>query len=167
MMKQYVFPILALTAAGSVQGAIPSSMTILGARPDIILVVLIVFSLQFEPAVGAVLGFAAGLLHGSLVGTSITGFIVTRTLTGFLAGVASTRVFSDNPYVPALTTAWLTAFCEIIFMLANPPTALLLALRTLVGECIYNVILTLVIYWFMRNARTKHKIKLADARAKF
>jgi len=166
-MTQYVFPLLALIAAGAVQGAIPPALTILGARPDIILVVLIVYSLQFEPAVGAVLGFAAGVLHGSLVGMSITGFVVTRTLTGFVAGLVTTRVFSDHPMVPALAVAWLTAFCEIIFLLANPPPAVFVALRTLLGECIYNVILSLVIHWFMRNARTKQRIKLADARAKF
>ncbi len=66
---------------------------------------------------GRALGFIAGLMHGSLVGFSLGSFIVTRTITGFLAGLVTTRLFSENPLVPALSAVWLTVVCEALFLL--------------------------------------------------
>jgi rod shape-determining protein MreD len=163
-VSRYIWPAISLIAAASIQGNLPSGMSLLGAKPDLVLVVLIAYSLAADPIVGAGIGFIAGLVHGAAVGLSLGSFIVTRTITGFLAGFATTRLFSENPVVPVFSAVWLTAVCEGLFLLANPRMALVPAARVTLGECIYNAALTLLLYWLLRSLETRRKIRLADAR---
>lgn len=161
---RYLWPIVTLIVAAGLQGNLPHAISIMGAKPDLILVVLISYSLAADPVVGATLGFIAGLIHGSFVGLSLGSFMVTRTITGFLAGLVNTRVFSDNPVVPMLSAVWLTFVCDGLFLLGNPPVNLGLAVRRLIGECIANGIATLFVYYLMRHLEVRRKIKLANAR---
>ena len=163
-MRRYFWPVVSLFVAAGIQGNLPASVSILGGKPDLILVVLIAYSLSGDPGFGAMLGFFAGLVHGTAVGMSLGSFIVTRTLTGFLAGLTTTRVFGENPLVPTLSAAWLTLVCEGIFVLANPTASFTAALRTILGEAISNALLTLIVSWVLRGFETRRKIKLANAR---
>lgn len=161
---RYVGPIVVLIAAAGLQGNLPPAVSILGAKPDVVLVVLVSYSLAASPEFGAFLGFVAGLLHGSLVGFSLGSFIVTRTITGFLASFVTTRLFSENPLVPVLSAVWLTTVCEALFLLFNPRPEIAIAFRKVIGECISNAILTLVVFYVLRSLDTRRKIKLANAR---
>jgi len=163
-MRKYAAPIISFLVAAGIQGNLPAGMSLMGARPDLVLVVLIAYSLAADPLAGAALGFAAGLVHGSAVGLSVGSFVVTRTLTGFLAGLATTRLFTDNPVVPVFSTAWLTAVCEGLFLVANPRVPLGHAGRVVLGECVYNAGLALLLYCFLRMLETRRKIRLANAR---
>ncbi len=163
-MKRFLLPIFGLILAAGVQGNFPNSLTILGAKPDLILVVLIAYALAEDLIFGAMLGFVAGLIHGSVVGLNMGSFILTRTITGFLAGIVTTRLFSENYFVPVISAAWLTLVCEGLFILANPRIGLFAAARMLIGECIYNAIFTLIIYCVLKNFYNRHKVRLANAR---
>lgn len=161
---RYLWPIVTLIAAAGLQGNLPSAISIWGAKPDLILVVLVSYSLAADPVFGASLGFVAGLLHGCYSGMSLGSFIVTRTITGFLAGLVTTRLFSGNPLVPALSAIWLTVVCEVLFLIGNPPQSLGLGIRKVAGECLNNAIFTLFVYFALRHLDTRRKIKLANAR---
>ena len=161
---RYFWPIVILVGAAGLQGNLPNAISIWGAKPDLVLVILVSYSLAADPAFGAMLGFIAGLLQGSLVGVSLGSFIVTRTITGFLAGLVTTRLFSENPLVPALSAIWLTVVCEVLFLLGNPPPNVSIATRKLAGECIGNALFTLFVYYAKRHMDTRRKIKLANAR---
>jgi rod shape-determining protein MreD len=161
---KYFWPVLAIIAAAASQGSLPSWLSILGGRPDLVLVVLVAFALAAEPEFGAALGFIAGLAQGSAVGMSLGSFIVTRTITGFLAGFVNTRLFRDNPIVPTIAAVWLTAVCEGLFLLANPRAQFFMAVRVVLGECILNAMFTLVLCLILRQFDTRRRIKLADAR---
>lgn len=161
---RYFWPVVTLIVAAGLQGNLPHALSIWGGTPDLVLVVLISCSLAADPAFGAGLGFVAGLVHGSFVGFSLGSFIVTRTATGFLAGLVTTRLFSENPLVPAISAVWLTVVCEALFLLGNPPLHLGVAIRAVVGESIGNAIFTLFVYYALRHLDTNRKIKLANAR---
>jgi len=161
---RYFWPVITLIAAAGLQGNLPAAISIWGAKPDLVLVVLISYSLAADPAFGAGLGFVAGLVHGSFVGFSLGSFIVTRTITGFLSGLVTARLFSENLLVPALSAVWLTVVCEVLFLLSNPRPDLGIALRKVAGECLSNAILTLLIQFALRHLDTHRKIKLANAR---
>lgn len=163
-MRKYFWPVLAVIAAVAIQGNLPAWLSILGGRPDLVLVVLIAFALAENPEFGAALGFFAGLMQGSAVGMSMGSFIVTRTITGFLAGFANTRVFRDNPIVPTVSAVWLTAVCEGLFLLANPRAELLTAVRIVIGECILNALFTLAVCLILMQFETRRRIRMADAR---
>lgn len=161
---RYVWPAIMLVIAAGLQGNLPSAISIMGAKPDLILVILISYSLAADPIFGAGLGFFAGLLHGSFVGFSFGSFMVTRTITGFLAGFVNTRLFSENPFVSVLSALWLTLVCEGLFLLGNPPIRIGPAVRKMIGECLANGIATLFVYYLIRQMETNRKIKLANAR---
>ncbi|NLN76977.1 MAG: rod shape-determining protein MreD [Armatimonadetes bacterium] len=161
---RYFWPIVTLIAAAGLQGNLPDFISIWGAKPDLIIVVLISYALAADPEFGAVLGFVAGLLQGRYVGLSMGSFIITRTITGFLSGLVTTRLFSENPLVPALSAVWLTVVCEVLFLLGNPQSDLIVVARKIAGECLGNAILTLLVYFTLRNLDIRRKIKLANAR---
>ncbi|MCE5324248.1 rod shape-determining protein MreD [bacterium] len=163
-MKRYFWAIIMLIIASAIQGNLPGWMTVFGAKPDLVLIVLIIYALSADPDFGAVLGFIAGLIQGSVVGLSLGSFIVTRTITGFLAGIVHTRLFSENPIVPMLSAVWLTLVCEGMFLLANPKPSFPNTIRTLLGECILNAIFAFLLYVFLRHLDTRRKIRLANAR---
>lgn len=166
-MNRYFWPILSLLVAAGLQGNLPARLELLGAKPDLILVVLVAYSLSAGVEFGAFLGFVAGLIHGSAVGVGVGSFIVTRTIVGLLAGLATARLFSDSPIVTAASTVALTLACELMFLLANPRPLMGSALVSIVGECVWNVLLALVFYSFARRLRTRRKIRLAIERARF
>ena len=166
-MKEKALPILCLLAAAGLQANLPAGFHILGSGPDLVLVVLIAFSLAADTNAGLLLGFSAGLIEGSVVGASLGSFIVTRTIVGFAAGVSTTTFFSVNPIVSILSTGWLTLACEFLFVLANPAASLFVAARRIAGECIWNSLLSLILVIILRYFRTRRKIRLADEIAIF
>ncbi len=163
-MKRYVWPIICLLVAAGVQGNLPACISIMGAMPDLVLVVLICFALAEDPEFGATLGFVAGLIQGSVVGMGTGSLIVTRTITGFAAGMVSTRLFSANPIVPAFSVMWLTVMCGALFQLVNPRLAGPRAAEVIAGQCIQNVIFTFVIYTVIQFLETRRKNRIINSR---
>ncbi len=163
-MMAYLWPIGSLIVAAGLQGNLPGAVSLWGAKPDLILVVLIAYALAADLVFGATLGFIAGLIHGSAVGLAMGSFIVTRTITGFLAGLVTARLFSENPAVPVVSAIWLTLVTEGLFLLANPRPGFGAVIRELAGECILNAALTLLLYWAMRHLEGRRKLKLVNAR---
>lgn len=161
---KYVWPVISLFVAAALQANLPGFISLWGAKPDLVLVVLIAYSLADDLEFGAALGFIAGLIQGSAVGLAMGSFIVTRTITGFLAGLVTTRLFSDNPIVPMLSAMWLTLVAEGMFLLANPRAGFALTTRKLGGECVLNALLTLLLYLTMRHIEGRRKIRLVNAR---
>ncbi len=163
-MKRYIRPVICLLVAAGVQGSLPGCISIMGAMPDLVLVVLICFSLAEDPAFGAALGFVAGLIQGSVVGMGMGSLIVTRTITGFAAGLVSTRLFSANAIVPAFSVMWLTVMCGALFQLVNPRLAGPQAVGIVAGQCIHNVIFTFVIYTVIQFLETGRKNRIINSR---
>ena len=163
-MQRLGLPILLVLVASAVQGDLPPWLVLKGGRPDFVLVVLIATALTLDPVSGAVLGFIAGMVHGSIVGYSLGSFVVSRTVIGFLAGSVTIRLFSENPVVPVLAAGGLTFLGEAVFLLSNPTPDLLASLNVALAKSLFNSLLTLVAYWLLRWIEVRRKIKMAEAR---
>ena len=161
---RYVWPVICLLLAAGIQGNLPRSMSLFGAMPDLVLVVLIAYALSEDPEFGVTLGFIAGLIHGCSVGLTVGTFIATRAITGFIAGLVSTRLFSENALVAAFSAVWLTAVCGGLFQLFNPRLEIPKALGVIIGQCILNAIFTFVLYLAIRQFDDRRKNKLVNAR---
>lgn len=163
-MKRYLLPIACLFLAAGIQGNLPQSISIMGGMPDLVLVVIIAFSLAEDPSFGAFLGFVGGLIQGSAVGMGLGTLIATRTITGFLASLVSTRLFSENAIVPTLSALWLTAVCGGLFHLFNPRLPAPEAIGVVAGQSIHNVIFTFLIYTMLQQFETRRRNKLINSR---
>lgn len=163
-MNRYVWPVICLVLATGVQGSLPRAISIFGAMPDLALAVLIAFALAEDPAFGATLGFIAGLIQGCSLGMGLGSFVVTRTITGFVAGLVSTRLFSQNTIVPTLSAAWLTALAGGLYQLFNPRLPVTAAICTVAGQSIQNAIFTFLISFILHTLDTRRKNKIINAR---
>lgn len=153
-----------LILAGALQGNIPSWMVIKGARPDLILVVLIAIALGLDPGDGAILGFLAGLIHGSIVGVSLGSFIASCTIIGFAAGFVTIRMFSENPIVPVIVAGVLTFAGEIMFLLTNPVAGFWSSINIVLFKTLYNSLFTLILFWIIRWIKVRKKIRMITDR---
>ncbi len=163
-MLRYVMPTLLLLVAGALQGNMPEWMMFKGARPDLLLVVVIALSLTFDPLSGAIIGFFAGLIHGSIVGVHLGSYIVSRAVIGFAAGSMTVRLFSDNALVPVVAAGGLTFAGELLFLIFNPIPNFVGSIKVLLAESLYNSLLALLTYWIIRRVQLARKIRMAAAR---
>jgi rod shape-determining protein MreD len=163
-MKEGVKVLFLMILAAALQGLYPSWLMISGVKPDLILVVLIWASLRGNPVSGALLGFAAGLIHGAVVGTRFAAFIGTRTMCGFLAGSVTVRLFGENPLVPALAAFGLTVATEFLFLALGPAGGLFASIRLVMIEAGYNAGLVIVMSVISSQLALRKRIRLAQAR---
>ena len=53
---------------------------------------------------------------------------------------------------------------EFMFLLANPTPDLLGAINTILAKSLYDSLLTIIVFWFLRWIEVRRKIKMASAR---
>lgn len=116
-MRGLLYAGMMLLAALLLQAAFFPSLAILGAHPDLVTLLVILFGLYWGPSTGALLGAVGGiavdLLTGHLVGLGA----VTRALVGWLAGLTGERFFSENFLVPVLAVLVGTIVEQFLFFL--------------------------------------------------
>ena len=139
--------IIALVLQSTVFTVIP----IFGAYPELVLLVVILFSLINGGVVGAKLGFAGGLLQDILFGRFIGLNAVIMMGVGFTAGVLSQRLYKENHVVPFLSVVlgtWAAQFLYLLgMMLFGFPVPLERTILLVVfGSGLYNGLRTLLMY---------------------
>ena len=73
---------LVIYLAGGLNQGLASKMTIWGATPDFLIIAIAVLGLLHEMRFALVIGFAAGLIQGAVIGSLMWQFVVTRMLLG-------------------------------------------------------------------------------------
>lgn len=156
-MKKPIVVVAVAIIAGALQSSVADRVAVFGSAPDFLIAATIAIGLVLDPALAAVFGFAAGMIHGSIVGLSLGGFITSRTLLGF--GVSSLRmwVFQDNPVVLLAAALLGTIACEGIFFLIDPARSSANALAQLPMESVYNAILAVICYLLIRRTMEREK----------
>ena len=141
---------LFLIASGlqsSVAGHLPRFL----GEPDLVLTLALVAALLSDSAIGALAGFAAGLITAALVGQTVGTFLVSRTLAGFAAGMATTRLYRGNAVVVVVGVLVASLVSEAAYFLAAPHIGLSLGLRTLLLGPVWNAALALPTLWVLRR----------------
>jgi cell shape-determining protein MreD len=148
-VKKTLVVVFVLIVAATLQS---QGIRIYGSAPDFLMAVTMAMALVVDPALGAVVGFAAGLAHASIVGLSFGGFITSRALLGFGVGSLRAWLFQDNPIVLLAAALLGTLACEGIYFLIEPARGSRAAFSQLPTESIYNAILAVVCYVLIRRA---------------
>lgn len=152
------FIVLALVVL--TQGTLLSRARFFGAHPNLLLVVVVCWSLVRSVNDGLIWGFAGGLgvdlVANMPLGTSALALMPTT----FLAGVGRSSIFASNLALPMLLTALATPIHGWIVLLTQqlrgvPVDWLGATVRVIAPELVLNALLTVLVYpvlrWAARN----------------
>lgn len=149
--RPVILLVLVFWIAAALQQAAAPHMTIAGASPDILLVVALSSAVFFEPVIGAVLGFVAGMLHGGVTGADTASLTVSRTLVSYAAGYVSRLELDVRPWYVALVVFGGTVVSHLLMMIPAPPPEVWPYLRDTIVSAMYNGVLAIPLYAFMRR----------------
>lgn len=150
--------VFGLWLAGGLQQVVAARLSIAGAHPDFLLVLLAAGSLFMNRSRAAVLGFFCGLIQGSLAGANLTHYVLSRTIGGFMASWFQNARLEPNLAVAFGTGFFTTLAAQILLMFLAPPRDLVPYLGATIGSAVYNGILVLPVYLFLKSAigRPRH-----------
>jgi rod shape-determining protein MreD len=136
-----------LLTALLLQTTVLSRYPILGAEPDLLLVVVVCFALTDGPGVGMTAGFGAGLA-ADLLGDHVLGLLaLVYCMVGYAAGIARSfldRLATTTPvlFVGVATIAATLAYSGLALLLGDPRVSPAEIVRTGVRSALYDVALT-------------------------
>jgi rod shape-determining protein MreD len=126
--------------------AISPKLSVVGARPDFLLVAMVVLSLHSRRIGGAFLGFAAGFITGALASASLGYYAVSRTLAGFLTAWSRDLEFEQSPWLVFITAFLATAFALTIRVFLPPARSIYPFATATILTATYNGVLAMPLY---------------------
>lgn len=132
-----VFTLL-IVIVGAIQSALGDYCQIRQVKPDFLLCLVVGIGLLRGPIAGTVAGFGAGLIQGAMQGMWMSGFALSKTVAGYLAGQLSGIMFKENLLVPVVSTLVLSLAHEAIFCIFAGPAPWLDSLRISLERSAYN-----------------------------
>ena len=156
-----IFLAIVVVLAFVLQLSVFPQFKLLGAQPDLILVVSIVVAVTDGPVAGAIVGFFGGMLQ-DIASPQVMGVsALTKTLAAFMAGMLKDFFMTYSILLPVLLVFFLTFFellvhQGVLLVLGQeqlPP----LNAATMFASALYNVLLTFLIYPLLRRFRFPEK----------
>jgi rod shape-determining protein MreD len=148
---------LILIAAVILQVSFFSLVTVLGAAPDLLPVVVVSLGLLGGGVVGAVCGFATGLLVDSVLLQTLGASSLVLLTIGYLAGRFREGFEITNSLVPPLLAGGFTllagfGYAAVQLMLGVETPVSLLVLREIVVQALLAIVLAMPVYPLLRRA---------------
>ena len=143
----------ALFLAAVLQAVYADALRIQAARPDFLTAAAVLCSLFCDANGGAAVGFFAGLLTAVLAAPPHAGYgslIVSRAATCSVVGWLDDRMFRDSYLIAVLMVAVGTAASGALFFIFDPEIHFSYWAKSLAGTILYNAIISIPIYAFIR-----------------
>ncbi len=135
------------------QATLGGQLAVAGVSPDLLFVWTVCVGLLSGPRVGALVGFGAGVLEGSLRQSLVAALGLSKGLSGFAAGLLATKMFRENWLVPATSAGLLTLVNEAVFLLLSGHTAWPDTGRLIGGRALYHAALAPFVFALIVRAR--------------
>lgn len=130
-----VFALILVTVV--VQTSIAPYLTVLGARPDVALVMVVCLAMMRGPAWGAAVGFAAGLLIDIALFQTLGISSFLFTLAGYFSGRYAEGVDPDSWFPPIFTVF----ICTLVVQTLHAMIMFLIGIEASVGFVVLRIIL--------------------------
>ena len=121
-----------------------------GARPDIVMVLVCLYTLKYGQAKGVALGVIAGLLIDTANGFILGPNILSKAMVAFLTGTIKDNLFQWNAFINALVVTILSvADIFLIFIsleIFSKASFLNRSWESLVIQVIYTLMASIVLY---------------------
>ena len=89
MKTKYIYPLLLFIPLLILQTTVIPLFAFYNATPDLILILLVYYSINYGQVYGTVLGFVFGFLFDLITGSLLGSAMLSKTLAGFIAGFFS------------------------------------------------------------------------------
>jgi rod shape-determining protein MreD len=156
-VRRTITLIVVIIIALLLQTTVFADVRLLGARPELMYLVTIVFAMVEGPSAGAVTGFAGGMAQDFLLNQpkGITALVLT--LLGYVVGLLRAYIVSPSPILPVFLVAGGTIggvlfYGVVTFLLGQLDTTWWYLLRVAALSGLYNAILTPLLYPLIRRA---------------
>jgi rod shape-determining protein MreD len=139
------------------QTTVFADVRLLGAKPELMYLLTIVFAFLEGPASGAVTGFAGGMAQDFLLDEPKGITALTLTLLGYGVGLLRQYMVSPSPVFPVVLVAGGT-FVGVLFngvvkfLLGQFDVTVLYLFRVAALSAVYNAILTPLLFPILRRA---------------
>ena len=138
-------------------------LVVAGARPDFVLIVVILFALFNGPNQGGIAGIMLGLMEDLLIGRYIGLNALCKGAIGFFIGFLNDKIYKENFSVPIFSLFFGTiGYVFIYFLTSNiigNGMSIVYCLQVVFPMAIYNSCLTPFIYGMFYNMSTKGILK--------
>ncbi len=139
------------------QTTVFADLRLLGARPELLYLVTIVFAFLDGPSAGATTGFVCGMAEDFLLDQPKGITALTLTLLGYVVGMLRQYVVSPSPLFPVLlvaagTFAGVLFYGTVAFLLGQLAVSALYLLRVAALSALYNAVLTPLVFPVLRRA---------------
>ena len=133
-----------------------SWFTINGVMPNLFIIFVLCIGLFSKKTMGTVYGIVIGLVLDYLVGTKIGVNAVLLGLVGFLAAVFDKNFSKDSRITIMLLVAGMTIAFEVVkyaisYAVLGTSIEIVIFLKILIVEAIYNVVISIIIYPLMKK----------------
>ena len=155
-MRRTLLLVAVVLSALLLQTTVFADIRLLGARPELMYLLTIVFAFLDGPSAGAVTGFAGGMAEDFLLDQPKGITALTLTLLGYAIGMARQYIVSASPLLPtflvAAGTAAGVAFYEVVsFLLGQLDQPLSYSVKVILLTALYNAVLTPIFYPLLRR----------------
>jgi rod shape-determining protein MreD len=148
--------IAVIVAALLLQTTVFSEVLLLGARPELLYLVTIVFAMLEGPPSGAITGFVGGMAQDFLLNQPKGITALTLTLLGYAVGLLRQYIVSPSSLLPVFlvsigTFVGVVCYGVVSFLLGQLDTSWIYLIRVAALSGAYNAILTPIVYPLLRR----------------
>jgi len=145
-----------IVSALLLQTTVFADVLLLGAKPELLYLLTIVFAFLDGPSAGAFSGFAAGMAEDFFLNQPKGITALTLTLLGYAVGMLRQYVVSPSPVFPVFLVAGGTFggvvfFGIVSFLLGQLDVSTLYLIRVAALSALYNAILTPLLFPVLRR----------------
>ena len=156
-MRRTLLLVAVVVSALLLQTTVFADIRLLGARPELMYLLTIVFAFLDGPSAGAVTGFVGGMAEDFLLDQPKGITALTLTLLGYAVGMLRQYVVSPSPLFPVFlvaggTFAGVLFYGLVSFLLGQLDVSVLYLVRVAALSALYNAILTPLVYPVLRRA---------------
>lgn len=133
-----------------IQTTLLSTWSFLVVVPDLILVLVVLFSLINGPKFGVKFGFFGGLVLDLLFGEMIGLGALTKMIIGLVVGLGTLRFYKENYIIPLVSVVIATVVDQCLYALGmvvfGVPVPIAVIAENILPLAVYNGILGLLLY---------------------
>ena len=155
MRRSIPFAVAVFTAL-LLQTTVFPKVTLAGAKPELLYLVVIVMAMLDGPSIGAVIGFSGGMAQDFLQNAPKGVTALTLTLLGYTVGLARTYIVTPSPLLPVMLVG-VGTFCGLLFygivsaLIGQLDSGWTYLLKIAFFSGIYNGLLTPVFYPLLKR----------------